>query len=299
MNVLLSGGTGFIGSALVPALETRGHHVTLLSRSASEPSTRAWNPVANQLEPAAVAGFEAVIHLAGESIFGLWTRARRRRIRESRVNGTQLLTSAILKLAPAERPRHFISASAIGYYADGGNTLITEAEPHGHGWLAEACAEWETASAPLVHAGIRVVWMRIGVVLDPAGGALKLMFLPFKLGVGATLGPGDQWFSWISRRDLVSSLVFALDHDAITGPVNATSPGPVTNREFTKQLASALHRPALLKIPAPILRLMPGQMAEQALLASARVVPRKLTQAGFGFQDPSLNAFLTGISNSA
>jgi uncharacterized protein (TIGR01777 family) len=296
MQILLTGATGFLGAPLAAALREQGHTVVALSRRGSAGAEiRAWNPEAGQLNASAIAGFNAVIHLAGESIMGLWTASKRRRIRDSRVHGTELLVKAILALPDAERPRHFLAASALGYYGDHGAEILTEESTPGQGWLTEACVAWEAASRPLEEAGIRVARMRLGIVLDAAGGALKQMLLPFRLGLGAQLGNGKQWFSWVSRRDVVSAIQFVLDASDLRGAVNVVAPHAVTNAEFTRKLASALHRPMFLAAPAPVLRLLPGQMADQALLASARVVPEKLEQAGFHFQDPDLSSFFASV----
>lgn len=291
MKLLVSGATGFIGQALVPALQTSGHSVVALTRGKAQKAgmqSVSWDPQAGVLDAASTAGFDAVIHLAGESIMGLWTKSKLRRVRESRVRGTELLTRTILSLREADRPRTFISASAIGYYGNRGAEVLTEESARGTGFLPELCADWEQASAPLSDANIRTVWMRLGIILDPAGATLKQMLPPFKLGLGAVLGSGQQWFSWMSRHDLVNAFLFVLEKPELVGPVNCTSPGAVRNREFTQQLARAVHRPAFLKIPAAALRLLSGNMADEALLASARVVPQKLQQAGMIFQDTQL-----------
>ena len=288
MKVLVSGASGFIGAPLVAALRDRGDSVTRLTRSRASGDSIVWNPRAGELKASDIAGFDAVIHLAGESIMGWWTQSKRARIRDSRVAATQLLARTLLSLPQERRPQTFISASAIGYYGDRGNELLPEDAGRGSGWLPEMCEEWENASAPLADAGLRVVWMRLGIVLDPSGGALKQMLTPFKLGLGATLGPGYQWFSWISLRDLIAAFIYTLDQPTLSAAVNAVAPGAVTNKDFTKQLAAAVHRPAFLQAPATLLNLLPGEMAEEALIASARVVPANLEKAGFPFQDPGL-----------
>jgi uncharacterized protein (TIGR01777 family) len=185
-----------------------------------------------------------------------------------------------------------VSASAIGYYGERGEETLAEDASPGSGFLPDTCVAWENASAPLSDAGIRLVWIRIGVVLDPAGGALKAMLPPFRMGLGGRLGHGRQWMSWISRNDLVSTFVRAVKDERLTAAINGTAPNPVRNAEFTRELAATLHRPALATVPAPLLRLLPGDMANEALLASARVLPRKLEQAGFQFQDPDLSIAL-------
>jgi uncharacterized protein (TIGR01777 family) len=296
MKILLTGGTGFVGAPLVDSLRSRGDSVMLLSRtSSSRADVRTWKPEAGELDSRNVAGFDAVIHLAGESIMGLWTAGKRRRIRDSRVQGTGLLVDRILSLPEADRPRHFLTASAIGYYGDHSDEVLTEDSTPASGWLTEACVAWEGQSKPLDSAGVRVVRLRLGIVLDPDGGALKQMLPSFRLGLGAKLGNGKQWFSWVSRRDAVAAIIYVLDQPELAGAINVTAPMPVTNAEFSGKLAQALHRPLLLAAPAPLLRLLPGEMAEQALLGSARVIPQILEKAGFRFQDPDLSSFFSSV----
>jgi uncharacterized protein len=287
LRILISGSSGTVGSALVPFLGSDGHEVVRLSRGPSAPrKSILWDP-ARPLPPETVSGFDAVIHLAGESIVGRWTEAKKRHILESRTSGTRHLSEAVARASP--RPTVFISASAIGYYGDGGDELLTENSPSGQGFTAEICRAWEAATRPAEEAGVRTVSLRIGVVLSPAGGALQKMLLPFRLGLGGRIGSGQQWWSWIQVQDLVGAIRHTLTHD-LRGPVNAVSPTPVTNAEFTRALASALSRPAIFPMPAFAVRLIFGQMGEELWLASQRVVPAKLRESGFRFQYPDLRS---------
>jgi uncharacterized protein (TIGR01777 family) len=240
-----------------------------------------------------VSGYDAVIHLSGENVAGRWSEAKKKRIRDSRVVSTQNLAWA---LGEAQvRPAAFVCASAVGYYGDRGDETLTEQSGPGEGFLAEVCREWEAAAARVSEAGIRVVNLRIGIVLSPDGGALKQMLLPFRLGLGGRIGSGRQWWSWIHVADLVGAVEHALQSDALRGAVNLTAPTPVTNRDFTKALAEALHRPAVLPIPAFAARLAFGELADEGLLASARVAPKNLIQSGFVFQFPELRPALKSL----
>ena len=277
-NILVSGVSGPIGAALLPALMERGYQVVRLVRRAHAGEGQiAWDP-AQPLRPQSVSGFEAVVHLAGESVVGRWTEAKKRRIRESRVQGTRHLAEALAEASL--RPRVLVSASAIGYYGDRGDEVLTEDSPPGKGFLPEVCGEWEGAVEPAERAGIRTVQLRIGIVLSRNGGALQKMLTPFRLGVGGTMGNGRQWWSWIDVRDLVGAIDFALNSSTLLGPVNLVSPRPVSNAEFTKILAGVLSRPAILPMPAFAARLVFGQMADELLLASQRVEPAKLIAGG-------------------
>lgn len=293
MRVLISGATGFIGSALAERLRSRGDRVVALTRRPAGPGSDAvqWDPGAGRLDAAQLEGFDAVVHLAGESIGGRrWNDAHKTRVLLSRVEGTRLLAGA---LAGLERPpRVLLCGSAVGYYGSRGDEVLTEDSPPGQGFLSEVVQEWEAAAAPARDAGIRVLHTRTGLVLDPSGGILKPQLLPFRLGLGARLGSGRQWLPWVTRRDEVRGMEFLLDSD-LSGPFNLTSPNPVTNAEFTRVLARTLGRPALLAVPAPALRLALGtEMAEELLLTSQRVVPRRLLDAGFRFEHPELEPAL-------
>jgi len=293
LKVLVSGSSGLVGSALLPALRAAGHDVKRLMRGAvAPPDGISWNP-AEPLPPESVSGFDAVIHLAGESIVGRWTEAKKHRIIDSRVPATRHLANA-LTMAP-QRPRVFICASAIGYYGDRGEESLREDSPSGEGFVGEVCRQWEAAAQSVKNAGIRDVQIRTGIVLSAAGGALAKMLPPFRMGVGGNVGNGRQWMSWIDLRDEVGAIEHLLTKDSISGPVNVISPNPVRNAEFTRILASVLHRPAVLPIPAFAARLAFGQMADELLLASQRVEPSKLVSSDYKFQRPDLRSSLESI----
>lgn len=285
MNILISGASGLIGSAIKTALHARGDRVLSLTRRvARNDSEITWDPAANVLDPSRLVDIDGVIHLAGENIAaGRWTAAQKARIRDSRVQGTGLLAKTLAQL-PAP-PSAFISASAIGYYGNRGDELLTEDSPPGEGFLPEVSVAWERAAHPAAEAGIRTVHPRIGIVLSRNGGALAKMRLPFKLGLGGTIGSGNQYMSWITLDDLVSVFLFALDNESISGAVNAVSPTPVTNREFTKTLARVLSRPAIFPVPAFAVKLALGEMADALLLASTRVISTRLENTSFAHSD--------------
>ena len=292
MQVLMTGSGGLIGSALAPALAADGHRVRRLRRSpATEPDATSWNPADGTFAPGALDGIDAVVHLAGEGIAsGRWTAARKARIRDSRVDDTRRLAEALAALdAP---PRVLVAASAIGFYGERGDELLDEAAAPGTGFLPEVSRAWEASAAPARDAGIRVVHLRIGIVLSPAGGALGQMLLPFKLGVGGVLGSGNQYMSWIAIDDVVGIARHALADDALSGPVNAVAPQAVTNQEFTRTLGRVLRRPTILPAPAFALRIALGEMADALLLASTRVDPAALRAGAFEFEYPELEGAL-------
>jgi len=292
-NVLVSGSTGLIGSALVDSLEANGYRVTHLVRSGDAGEDRmVWDP-ANPIAPEAVAGFDAVVHLAGEPIVGRWTEEKKRSIAESRVPPTRHLAEALAKTS--RPPRVLICASAIGYYGNRGDEVLREESGPGRHFTSELCLQWEAAAQPARAAGIRTVSLRTGIVLSAAGGALKQMLLPFRLGIGGNVGNGRQWMSWIDLQDEVGAILHVLRSDSLSGPVNLTAPHPVTNAEFTKTLASVLVRPAIFPMPSFAARLVFGQMADELLLASQRVEPAKLVASGFVFQRPELRQSLQAI----
>jgi len=299
MKVAITGATGFIGSALSERLRSAGHAVVRLVRPASHVqapqaagvATAEWDPGRSTLDRDRLAGVEAVVHLAGESIAGgRWTQARKAAIRESRVRGTGSLASALAQLDP--RPSVFVCASAIGYYGDRGAELLDEKAAPGRGFLSEVVQAWEAAADPARAAGIRVAHVRFGLVLDPAGGALAKMLPPFRLGIGGRLGSGRQFMSWVSRADVVGAILHAIATPALQGPVNVVAPGPVTNAEFTHALGRALGRPARIPVPATAIRLLFGEMGEELLLSSARVLPARLRETGYRFQDQELERTL-------
>ncbi len=290
MKVLISGATGFIGSKLTGLIQAEGHAVCPLSRRPGK-NTVVWDPARDFLEAGALDGFDAVVHLAGENIAGRWTASKKRAIRDSRVRGTRLLAAACAAATPP--PSVFIMASAVGMYGDRGEETLTEESPPGAGFLPEVCREWEAAAAPAdEHPGVRVVKLRLGVVLAPDGGALKKMLPAFRLGGGGRIGSGKQWMSWISRDDAVRIIHRALTDESMRGVYNVVSPEPVRNAEFAGTLGKALRRPALLPVPGFALRLIFGDMADEALLASQRVMPARLTAEGFAFKDEKLEPTL-------
>ena len=296
MKVLVSGASGFVGSRLTARLTDDGHQVTRLVRSHPKPERAEiqWDAAAGGLEPSALAGFDAVVHLAGENISqGRWTDAKKARIRHSRVRGTQLLAQTLAR--PAGRPKVLVTASAIGFYGNRGDEQLDEQSPPGSGFLADVCRQWESATEPAAEAGIRVVPLRLGLVLSSTGGALAKMLPIFRLGLGGPLGSGRQYVSWITLDDVIGAIQHAIAADSLRGPVNAVAPHPVTNREFTRALGRALRRPALLPVPAFALRVILGQMANELLLASTRVVPRRLLDSGFRFRDPGLESALKRV----
>ena len=295
MHTLVSGSSGLIGSALLPLLTASGHRVTRLVRSTpAKHGEIAWNPTAGLLEPSSLEGLEAVVHLAGENIAaGRWTQETLRRIRESRVQGTTLLCKTLARLS--RPPNVMICASATGYYGDRGEELLTEESEAGSGFLAALCREWEAAAEPARQKGIRLVHARFGVVLSAAGGALVKMLPPFQMGMGGRLGNGRQYMSWIAIDDVAGAIQHALVNDTVRGAVNVTAPAPATNREFTRALGRVLSRPTIFPVPAFALRLLFGQLADEALLASARVAPAKLLSSGYAFRYAGLEAALRHV----
>ena len=289
-RILVSGVSGLIGAALFPSLIARGYDVTRLVRGpAAEEGQIAWDP-AKPISPEMVSGFDAVIHLAGESIVGRWTKTKKIKIRSSRVAGTTTLAEA---LAGAQhKPQVYVCSSAIGYYGDRGNELLNERSKPGTGFLADVCRQWEAATQAAANAGIRTVQMRTGVVLSPKGGALGAMLTPFKMGVGGRIGDGQQWMSWIDVQDMVGAIHHMLNSDLLQGPVNMVAPKPVKNAEFVKTLGSALSRPAILPMPAFAVKLAFGEMGETVLLASQRVEPTQLVMSGYPFRFTDLRASL-------
>ncbi|UCG15692.1 MAG: TIGR01777 family oxidoreductase [Phycisphaerales bacterium] len=291
MHVLVSGSTGLIGSALVRSFSGDKDRVTRLVRGApTDDTTVSWDPKAVRLDTSRWPAVDAVVHLAGENVAGRWTRRKKRRIRDSRVNGTRTLCEALARM-PKPPPR-LISASAMGFYGDRGDEVLTEDSPAGTGFLSDVCREWEAATSPASDAGIRVVNLRIGVVLSTAGGALAKMLTPFRMGIGGRIGSGRQYISWIALDDVLGAIHHVLTHDVPAGPVNVTAPNPVTNAEFTKALGRVVGRPTLLALPAFAARVALGQMANEMLLASTRVVPRRLSETRYAFRYEHLEAAL-------
>lgn len=288
LRILIGGASGLIGSHARDYLRGAGHEVHVLVRRNADPSKNeiCWSPGQGKLDAGLLSELDAVVHLSGENIATRWTREKKRRIRDSRVNSTRLLAEALAR-TPV-KPKVLVCASAIGYYGNRGNEMLAEDAAAGTGFLAEVCREWEAAAEPARAAGIRVVNLRTGVVITAEGGALTKMLTPFRMGVGGVVGSGDQWMSWISLADLLRVIEFVIHRDDLAGPVNAVAPEPVTNREMTKALGAMLHRPTMVPMPATAVRIGFGQMGEETLLASTRVVPKRLADAGFEFQHPHL-----------
>ncbi|HXP19101.1 MAG TPA: TIGR01777 family oxidoreductase [Streptosporangiaceae bacterium] len=296
MRIAISGASGLIGTALSRDLASGGHDVVRLVRRRAQSSGEIeWDPqvAAGGMQAAALSGVDAVVHLSGAPIAGgRWTQARKAVLRASRIRSTKVLVSAMMAADPV--PGIMLCGSAIGWYGDTGDQEVDESAPRGRGFLADLVRDWEAAAEPARSAGIRVASLRSGVVLAADGGMLGRLLLPFRLGLGARIGSGTQYLSWISLVDHVRAIRFALDSPAIDGPVNLTAPHPVTNAEFTTALARALGRPAILRVPAGLLSAALGEVAGE-LLASARVMPRKLLDAGFSFRHPDVAAALAAV----
>ncbi len=295
MIILVTGGSGLVGRRLIPYLEAKGHRVIRLVRSRDLAGGKAvfWSTSDGRVHWDEPDEIDAIVHLAGESILGRWTRAKKARISDSRVDPTHNLCTFLAGMeAP---PGVLVAASATGFYGNRGEELLGEGSPPGDGYLPDVCRQWEAATEPARAAGIRVVNLRIGMVLTPEGGALAAMRTPFRLALGGKVGDGRQYMSWITRDDLVAVIRFMLESDDLEGPVNAVAPQPVTNAEFTRTLGLALHRPTPFAIPAFIVRLLFGQMGRDLLLASARVMPDRLEEAGFEFEHPDLKAALNDL----
>jgi uncharacterized protein (TIGR01777 family) len=291
MKVLIAGASGLVGSALIPALEAEGSEVTRLVRTSAGAGEIEWHPNNDQIDAAKLEGFDAIINFAGENIAaGRWTDDQKRKIRDSRVNGTHLLSEAIAKLK--HRPKVFLCASATGIYGDRGDEALDEQSDSGGGFLAGVCREWEKATEPAVQAGVRTVNLRFGPILAREGGMLAKLLTPFKMGMGGRVGPGTQFISWVAIDDAVDAIKLALKDESIRGPLNIVSPNPVTNEEFTKTLGHVLSRPTALAMPAFAVRLAFGEMADEMLLTSQRVIPKKLNDAGYEFQQPELEGAL-------
>lgn len=291
MRIAITGSHGLIGSALAVALQARGDRVVRLVRDASGGAGDvAWDPAGGHIDAGGLEGVDAVIHLAGESLVSRWTAEQKKKIRESRLLGTRVLADALAGLHA--RPRVMIGASAVGYYGDRGDEVLTETSGPGTGFLAELCQEWEGAASPVRAAGIRLAHPRFGIVLAGQGGVLAKMAPVFRLGAGGPLGHGRQYLPWIALDDVVGAILFAVDRSDLDGPINVVAPKPVTNREFTSALGRALGRPALIPVPAAALRALFGEMADEALLTSERVEPARLAGAGYVFRLADLDAAL-------
>lgn len=294
VRVAIAGESGLIGTAVSARLRGAGHRVTRLVRSreaAEAPDAVYWRPAAGEIDSAGLAGHDVVINLAGENIFGLWTDARKERIRRSRVDGVTLLASTIEAMAAADRPGLFIAASAVGYYGDRPwNETLTEDEPPGDTFLARVLVDMEAAAEPVGRAGVRVVMTRFAPVLDPDALLLRAISLASGLGLGAALGPGGQPFPWVTRAEIADVMLFVMDHPDIRGAVNVVAPEQISNAGFVDAVARVLNRPRFLRIPTPVVRLL-GDLGDE-LLVGQRVVPRRLEAAGYEWRDPSLQPAL-------
>ncbi len=294
MRIVVGGASGLIGTALVKELRAQGHRVQKLVRREQADGDIPWDPNAGKLNASQLNGIDALIHLSGEGVAsGRWTAARKRSIRDSRVISTRLLAEAITAID--HPPKIWLCASAIGWYGNRGDAWLDEDSSPGEGFLASVCKEWEAATKPAADAGIRVANLRFSVVLSADGGAFKTMMTAFKLGAGGVIGSGEQYVSWIKLDDAVRAIAYVLGNPYISGPVNIATPNPVTNRELTKALGAALHRPTILPMPAFLARLAFGEMANEMFLASTRVRPKRLTDTGFHFESPLLDDALQAI----
>jgi uncharacterized protein (TIGR01777 family) len=302
MRILVSGSTGFLGTALIDTLEREGHTIVRLVRpdtghldaGRDRAQTVRWDPVGGQFDATAAEGADALVHLAGASIAdGRWNASRKNLLRTSRIDATRHLMGVLSKLK--QPPRVIVASSAIGYYGDRGDETLTEGSASGNDFLSAACRDWEAETARGTEFGARVVMLRFGIILAAHGGALPRMALPFRLGAGGKLGSGRQWMSWLTLAEAVGIIRFALANSALSGPTNAVTPNPVQNSDFTDILAKTLHRPALFPAPAFALRLALGEMADALLLVSQRVKPSRLEQMGYRFARPELPAALAEI----
>jgi uncharacterized protein (TIGR01777 family) len=284
MRILITGASGMIGRRLQDLLRSKGHELLLASRGDPKSSMEVKWTVENGFdELEKLEGLDAVIHLAGESISGFrWTDEKKKAIRDSRVHGTRSVVTAMAALH--KKPPVFISGSATGFYGDRGDDVMDESSSPGDNFLAEVCKEWEAESLRAETLGIRTVLIRTGIVLTKEGGALGTMLTPFKLGVGGVVGSGKQWMSWISIDDEIGIINFVLENESVSGPVNAVAPSPVTNEEFTKALGEAIHRPTVLPLPAFGVKILFGEMGDELLLGSTRVVPKRLQELGYQFK---------------
>lgn len=293
MKITLTGATGFLGSALTAQLRADGHELRILSRN---PGGRAgyfaWDPLAGQPPEASLAGADAVIHLAGEPVAQRWSPAVKAAIRRSRVEGTRHLVEALTTLSP--RPHVLVCASATGYYGDRGGEVLTEQSKPGRGFLPDICQEWESTADLARALGMRVVKLRTGVVLGNGGGALAKIMPPFRMGIGGPLAGGQQWMSWIHLQDMVRLVSWVVANPQVQGPVNCVAPNPITNKDFTRILAAALHRPAFFPVPEFALKLLYGEMAS-VLIESQRVMPKAALDLGFQFQRPELGEALSDL----
>ena len=291
MRIAIAGASGLVGKALTPLLETDAHDIVRLVRNSPKAGEIEWHPNQDSIDPAKLQEFDAIINLAGENVAeGRWTEEKKKRIHDSRVHGTHLLSEAIAKLTT--KPRAFLCASATGIYGDRGDETLNEQSESGGGFLAGVCREWEMATEPAHRAGVRVVNLRFGPILARVGGMLEKMLMPFKMGLGGKIGSGKQYISWVGIEDAVAAIKLALNDESIHGPLNVVSPKPVTNERFTRALGEVLSRPTVMAMPAFAARLAFGEMADEMLLVSQKVIPKKLQAAGFQFEYSDLETAL-------
>ena len=291
MKVLVTGAQGLVGTRLVSYLRAKGHDVSPLTRKKTSPECIVWQPEEGKIERDKMEGFGAVVHLAGDNIAsGRWTEGKKASIRDSRLKGTELLCKTIASLE--RQPEVIVSASAIGYYGDRCDEILTEGSEKGSGFLADLCRDWEAATAPAREKSIRVALLRIGVVLSPDGGALAKMLPPFLMGAGGPLGSGKQYMSWIGIDDLSAIINHIMTSSKLDGPINAVAPNPVTNSQFSSALGAALSRPAFMPAPGFAVRMLLGEMADELLLSSQRVQPKKLEESGFKFKNAEVAPLL-------
>jgi len=291
MRIAIAGASGLVGKALTPLLEAEGHDVVRLVRSWPKAGEIEWHPNQDSIDTGKLEGFDAIINLAGENVAeGRWTEEKKKKIHDSRVNGTHLLSEAIAKLTT--KPRCFLCASATGIYGDRGDETLDEQSESGGGFLAGVCREWEKATEPAHRAGVRVVNFRFGPILARAGGMLEKMLTPFKMGLGGKIGAGKQYISWVAIEDAVAVIKRVLNDESIRGPLNVVSPKPVTNERFTRALGEVLSRPTVMAVPAFAARLAFGEMADEMLLVSQKVIPKKLQAAGFQLEYSDLETAL-------
>jgi uncharacterized protein (TIGR01777 family) len=291
MKIAIAGASGLVGKALTPQLETEGHNLVRLVRNSPKVDELEWHPNQDAINAEKLEGFEAIINLAGENVAeGRWTDDKKKKIHDSRVPGTHLRSEALAKLTTT--PRCFLCASATGIYGDRGDETLDEQSESGGGFLAGVCREWEKATEPAHRAGVRVVNLRFGPILARAGGMLEKMLTPFKMGLGGKLGSGKQYISWVGIEDAIAAIKLALHDESIRGPLNVVSPRPVTNERFTRALGEVLSRPTVMAMPAFAARLAFGEMADEMLLVSQKVMPKKLQTAGFQFEYADLETAL-------
>ncbi len=298
MRIAITGASGFIGQQLIPFFATRGHETVALVRDRTRTGIF-WDPESQQIDAQSLNGIDAVIHLAGESVAERWTADKKARIYNSRIKGTRLLAQTLANLQ--QPPKDLLCASAIGYYGERGNEILTEESTAGNSFLGRVCVEWESSAEPAAASGIRTSNLRFGIVLSTTGGAFPKMLKPFEIGAGGRLGTGKQYMSWIMLEDSLNAIEFVLQKRQLAGPLNIVAPGPVTNLEFTETLARVLGRPAIIPVPATMAYLAYGnEMADEVLLASDRVVPERLSAAGFCYKFSKLEAALHhAITNRA